>query len=204
MAGYSGTPLPKKLGIAPGHHVAILGAPEGLDLGLFPVGVKVVSRLSAAAKHDEILLFVRSSVELAKKLNRARDALATAGGLWVCWPKKSSGVKTDVSEDVIRGLALTEKLVDVKVCAIDATWSGLRLVRRVANREPAPKKPTADAGVVEALEAAIARSARARHAWSEMAPSHRRRWIGFVEEAKRDATRKSRIAKVVAELAATH
>ncbi len=133
MAGYSGTPLPKKLGISEGHRVALLGAPASLELDL-PSAV-VASPKLGGGEVDVILLFVKARAELAKKLGAAARELAASGGLWVAWPKKSSGVATDLTEDVVRELALAEGLVDNKVCAIDETWSGLRLVIRKENRK---------------------------------------------------------------------
>jgi hypothetical protein len=134
MAGYSGTPLPSKLGIKEGHVVAVVGAPDGFDgtLGELPDGVRVKSR--AAAHLDVIVLFVRRRSELERRFGRLVAALQPAGGLWVAWPKRSSGVETDMTEDVAREVGLAHGLVDNKVCAIDETWSGLRLVRRLRDR----------------------------------------------------------------------
>jgi hypothetical protein len=134
MAGYSGTPLPSKLGIKEGHAVAVVGAPDGFDgtLGELPDGVRVKSR--GAAPLDVIVLFVRRRSELERRFGRLVAALQPAGGLWVAWPKRSSGVETDMTEDVAREIGLAHGLVDNKVCAIDETWSGLRLVRRLRDR----------------------------------------------------------------------
>jgi len=131
MAGYSGTPLPQKLGIRSGHRVVVLGAPGGFALAL-PAGARQSTRLVAGT--DIVLLFVRSRVELPRKFGTAKAKLAPAGGLWVAWPKKASGVPTDLTEDVIRAHALDAGLVDNKVCAIDEIWSGLRCVFRLADR----------------------------------------------------------------------
>jgi hypothetical protein len=132
--GYSGTPLPRKLGIKDGHRVALVGAPDGFvsELGELPAGVNVTASLRGT--FDVIVLFVKSKAELARRFGPGKAALATNGGYWIAWPKKSSGVKTDLTEDVIRSDALAAGLVDNKVCAIDDTWSGLRVVYRVADR----------------------------------------------------------------------
>jgi hypothetical protein len=134
VAGYSGTPLPKKLGIKEEHRVWFPGAPgEFADaLGELPAGVEVMSR--AANGLDVVVFFTRRRAQLEKRLAPLANALDPAGGLWIAWPKKSSGVPTDITEDVIRDVALPGGLVDNKVCAIDETWSGLRLVWRLENR----------------------------------------------------------------------
>jgi hypothetical protein len=129
-AGYSGTPLPRKLGLKPGMQVAWLGAPAqfaGL-LGPLPDGVRLKAR--AAAPLDLVVLFVTRRAELARRLPALRRAVAPDGAVWAAWPKRASGVETDVTEDVVRAVALPLGLVDVKVCAIDDTWSGLKLVIR--------------------------------------------------------------------------
>jgi hypothetical protein len=128
MAGYSGTPLPKKLGIKDASRVVLLGAPKGFAID----GVQAASRLGS--EHDVIVLFSNSRSTLERDFRKARQALAPAGGLWVAWPKKSSGVATDLDENVIRKIGLAEGLVDNKVCAIDETWSGLRFVIRLKDR----------------------------------------------------------------------
>ena len=135
MAGYSGTPLVKKLGIKEGHVVVFPGAPEsfGASLGALPDGVAVKSRL--AGKADVIVFFTRRRAALERRYEALKRALEPNGGLWVAWPKKASGVDTDVTEDVVREIALAGGLVDNKVCAIDETWSGLRLVYRLADRK---------------------------------------------------------------------
>jgi hypothetical protein len=133
-AGYSGTPLPRKLGIAPGLRVAALRAPEGFAaaLGPLPEGVGIGSR--ARGPLDVIIAFERRRAELARRLPGLINALDPAGGLWVAWPKRASGVATDITEDVVRDLGLAAGVVDNKVCAIDETWSGLRLVIRLRDR----------------------------------------------------------------------
>jgi hypothetical protein len=134
MAGYSGTALPQKLGIKEDQDVAILRAPDGFhnNLGPLPDGVSVRGR--ARGSVDVILFFVKRRAELERRIQRLMDALDHAGGLWIAWPKRSSGIETDITEDVVRDVALPLGLVDNKVCAIDDTWSGLRLVIRRENR----------------------------------------------------------------------
>jgi hypothetical protein len=134
-AGYSGTPLPKKLGIKPDHRIALLNAPDGFEtdtLGELPPGVTVRHR--ARGPLDVIVAFVRSRSQLGRGLEAWRAALDPAGGLWIAWPKQSSGVETDLSDGAVRQSGLATGLVDIKVCAIDATWSGLRFVVRLADR----------------------------------------------------------------------
>jgi hypothetical protein len=132
MAGYSGTPLAKKLGIKPGHRVAWVNAPATLprDLGDLPPDVSIVHDGPA----DVLLWFTTSREALAAALPGLGERIRPAGGLWIGWPKKSSKVPTDVTEDVVRELALPLGLVDNKVCAIDEIWSGLRLVWRLSAR----------------------------------------------------------------------
>ncbi len=129
-AGYSGTPLPRKLGLKPGVQAAWLGAPANFAdlLGPLPDGVRVKRR--AVAPLDLVVLFITRRAELARRLPALKTAIAPAGGIWAAWPKRASGVPTDITEDVVREVALPLGLVDVKVCAIDDTWSGLRLVIR--------------------------------------------------------------------------
>ena len=129
-AGYSGTPLARKLGIKPGHRVKTRGAPDDyLDL-LAPLPDDVT--ISARLRGDVDLwhLFTRSRAELRRQLPRCIDEIRRDAMIWVSWPKRSSGVETDVTEDVIREVALPLGVVDVKVCAVDETWSGLKLVIR--------------------------------------------------------------------------
>jgi len=125
-AGYSGTPLPRKLGIKDGSRVAVVAAPDGfeLDAELVPLG----------ADMDVILLFVLELRELERCFTEVAALLSPSGGLWIAWPKQASGVDTDLSDTVVRHTGLAHGLVDNKVCAIDETWSGLRFVRRLADR----------------------------------------------------------------------
>jgi hypothetical protein len=133
-AGYSGTPLPRKLGIKPQARLALVGAPPGFDevLGDLPPGVSVHRRLRGT--FDVLVAFVRTRSELERRLPALKRALDQAGGLWVAWPKRSSSVATDLGDGTVRDLGLGIGLVDNKVCAIDATWSGLRFVYRLADR----------------------------------------------------------------------
>ena len=144
MAGYSGTPLPQKLGIKAGQRVALLAAPASFakTLGALPEGVKTSPELAGRGTFDVIVWFVTSRAVLGKGFVRTARRLDPSGGLWVAWPKKASGVATDMTEDAVREVALPAGLVDNKVCAIDDTWSGLRCVVRVENR-PKPSRATA-------------------------------------------------------------
>jgi hypothetical protein len=134
MAGYSGTPLPKKLGIKEGSRVAFSGAPDGFDrvLGETPPGVRV--KATVRGPLDVIIAFVTRRAELERRIAQLTRAMEPAAGLWIAWPKRASGVPTDVTEDVVREIGLAAGLVDNKVCAIDETWSGLRLVIRLRDR----------------------------------------------------------------------
>ena len=135
-AGYSGTPLPKKLGIKPGHRVLLDGAPDRLEEELLvPLPDDVVlQRRAGRAAYDVIVAFRPDTASYVRHLARDIGRTTTNGSLWIAWPKKASGVVTDLTEDVVRREALAAGVVDVKVCAIDATWSGLKLVRRLADR----------------------------------------------------------------------
>ncbi|MGH9778621.1 MAG: hypothetical protein ACRD5I_09440 [Candidatus Acidiferrales bacterium] len=130
MAGYSGTPLPKKLAIRPGAVVALLGAPPRFErtLGALPDGVRL-------QKHHRgqphlALLFSKSRAELERRFSAAARALPEGGKLWLLWPKKTSGVRTDLSETTVRTFGLSRRWVDYKICAVDETWSGLLFSRR--------------------------------------------------------------------------
>ncbi len=145
LAGYSGTPLAKKLGIKEGSRVTLVGAPDGFDdlLAPIPDGVRIARRLGRDA--DVIVAFHTSRVVCEERFDRLRAAMHDAGGLWIAWPKRASGVATDMTENVVRDLALAKGLVDNKVCAIDATWSSLRIVVRVADRRGAHSRVHAPA-----------------------------------------------------------
>jgi hypothetical protein len=133
MAGYSKTPLVRKLGIKPGSNIALAGAPSGyaneLDL---PPEVTINSRSSKPL--DFAQLFVKREKELKTKFSRYAKRLNASGMLWVSWPKKSSGVSTDLSENIVRTIGLGAGLVDVKICAVDEVWSGLKFVYRLQDR----------------------------------------------------------------------
>ena len=135
MAGYSGTPLPQKLGIKPGLTVVTINAPTNYRrlLGTIPEAVAFCDRLKLDSSFVHV--FVRRRRELEKKLSTLREKIADTGTVWVSWPKKSSGVSTNVTEDVVRDVALPLGFVDVKVCPIDETWSGLKLMVRRENRK---------------------------------------------------------------------
>jgi len=135
MAGYSGTPLPHKLGIKPGLNVVTINAPTNYCrlLGTIPENVTFSDRLKADSSFVHV--FIKKRSELQKTLSVLRRKIAHTGTVWVSWPKKSSGVPVDVTEDVIRAVALPLGFVDVKVCAIDETWSGLKLMVRKENRK---------------------------------------------------------------------
>jgi hypothetical protein len=134
MAGYSGTPLPKKLGIKDGHHVALVGAPADFELGDMPPDVELRSDLRGRSSFDEILCFARNRAELERRFGALAARLTQAGGLWIAWPKKSSGVATDLSDGAVREVGLAGGLVDNKTCAVDEVWSGLRFVTRLRDR----------------------------------------------------------------------
>jgi hypothetical protein len=133
-AGYSGTPLPKKLGVTPGSRLMLLHAPDDFDetLGELPDDVTVVRRLSGTA--EVVVAFIDGRAHFEAAIERLERVIFPAGGLWIAWPKKASKVPTDMTEDVVREVALPRGLVDNKVCAIDDTWSGLRLVWRKERR----------------------------------------------------------------------
>ena len=133
--GYSGTPLPQKLGIKPGMSIAVLKAPPDIEaiLGDLPEGVTVSHRLTGP--RDLVLIFITRQVDLASRLPGLINAIAPNGMIWVAWPKRASKIETDMTEDVIREIVLpASALVDVKVCAIDKIWSGLKLVIRKEHR----------------------------------------------------------------------
>jgi hypothetical protein len=134
VAGYSATPLARKLGIKPGARLALIGAPQDFDgvLGELPDAVVIRRRLGG--RFDVGVAFFTRRPMLARRLPALRERLAPAGGLWIAWPKRSSGLQTDLGEGIVRELGLGCGLVDNKICAIDETWSGLRFVYRLADR----------------------------------------------------------------------
>ncbi len=134
MAGYSGKPLVQKLGIKDGWAIAILNAPRGYDRLLGKLPQRVTRRPTVAGTLDLIQFFTDSKRELERRFPALERALAPAGMLWISWPKQASGVATDLTENVIREIGLAHQLVDVKVAAVDAVWSGLKFVRRVKDR----------------------------------------------------------------------
>jgi hypothetical protein len=134
MAGYSGTPTAKKLGIKPGGTVIVIDTPGDYArlLGGIPDGVEL--RSSLHGKADIVHVFVTREFDLTKRIAGMRKAIEPDGAIWVSWPKRASKVPTDLTEDVIRRVALGIRLVDVKVCAVDETWSGLKLVIPLVHR----------------------------------------------------------------------
>ena len=136
MAGYSGTPLPQKLGIKPGARLAFSRAPASFEkaLGKLPGGAKPTTLGRAKGPFDVVVAFFDGEADFKTNLPRLQALLEPNGGLWIAWPKRASGVQTDMTEDVVRKHALPRGLVDNKVCAIDETWTGLRLVVRLENR----------------------------------------------------------------------
>lgn len=135
MAGYSSTPLPKKLGIKENSRVAFVNAPDGFQnyLGPLPASAEVVKRITKPL--DLILLFVTTERALTRDFAKLAGKLTTNGMIWIAWPKKSSGVATDLSFDNVQRIGLNAGLVDVKICAIDETWSGLKFVYRLRDRQ---------------------------------------------------------------------
>ena len=146
MVGYSGTPLPQKLGIKPQSKLGLWAAPADFahTLGALPTGVTISDVARGTSLLDVMVCFVSTYAQLEKTLPRAQARLEPSGGLWICWRKKSAvkaaDILSDVTEDDIRNLALRSGLVDNKVCAVDTIWSGLRLVVRLRDRpaKPAP------------------------------------------------------------------
>ncbi len=133
MAGYSGTPLLKKLGIKERFRIAIFKAPDGFakELGTLPAGI---TRLQRPTNLDFALFFARSEADLLRNFKRLARMLTPHGMLWIAWPKKSAGVVTDLSESVVRRIGLEGGLVDVKICAVNDVWSGLKFVYRLKDR----------------------------------------------------------------------
>jgi len=140
-AGYSGTPLAKKLGIKSGHIVALVDAPpdfESILIGLPDGSFTERVEETEVVGHDVTVAFVKSVAEMNRRVYAIAPKMPPDGGLWIAWPKRSSGVRTDMTEDRVRDVALPTGLVDNKVCAIDETWSGLRLVVRKEHRTDWP------------------------------------------------------------------
>jgi hypothetical protein len=135
MAGYSGTPLPKKLGLAPGKRVSFLNLPADVKAELAKALAECENFASPRPSLDYAHVFVRSQAELKKQFSRFSKPLASDGILWVSWPKKTSGVATDLTENDVRKIGLDGGMVDVKVCAVSDVWSGLKFVFRVKDRE---------------------------------------------------------------------
>ena len=133
-AGYSGKPVPAKLGIKEGHRVLVTGAPEGFALDPLPGGVTLHARAAGREPYDLVLAFCPDRSALKKRFAPLAGRITTAGALWIAWPKRASGVATDLDENVVRDVGLAAGLVDVKVIAVDATWSGLKFVRRLRDR----------------------------------------------------------------------
>ena len=139
MTGYSGTPLPKKLGIKPQFKVAFFQLPGDVKTALKKDLAECKLVKKAADGIDFAMIFVRSQAELTEQFPRFERRLAPAGMLWVSWPKKTSGVATDLNENDVRRIGLVAGLVDVKVCAVNEVWSGLKFVIRVKDRADGPK-----------------------------------------------------------------
>jgi len=139
MSGYSGTPLAKKLGLGAGCRLYLRDAPDdyGALLAPLPAGARVVSRIGADT--DVIHVFVTRRAQLERALASSLKAMRADAAIWVSWPKKSSGVASEITENTVRELALPLKLVDIKVCAVDDTWSGLKLVVRKDARATWPR-----------------------------------------------------------------
>jgi hypothetical protein len=133
VAGYSGTPLAHKLGVRPGHRIAVVSAPDGFaeTLRLPP---RVQLRTQARGRLDVVVFFVTRRTELSRRFPVMQRGLEDNGGLWIAWPKRTSGVATDLTENLVREVGLDCGLVDNKVAAINSIWSGLRFVRRLADR----------------------------------------------------------------------
>lgn len=134
MPGYSGTPLPKKLGIKDGYQVRLIEAPSEVIAELKPSLEKCKVARDAKAPLDFAMLFTKSADALKKEFPRIAKNLASTGMLWISWPKKSSRVPTDLNENIVRDIGLAAGLVDVKVCAVTEVWSGLKFVRRLKDR----------------------------------------------------------------------
>jgi hypothetical protein len=135
MPGYSGTPLPKKLGIKNGFRICLVNAPADVRAELREAMSACQVMTEPRGSLDFVMFFTNSRAELSVEFSRLARELSTAGMLWISWPKKSSGVSTDIDENIVRGIGLAAGLVDVKVCAVTEVWSGLKFVRRVRDRK---------------------------------------------------------------------
>jgi hypothetical protein len=134
MPGYSGTPLAKKLGIKDGSRVGTIAAPSHYKQLLAPLPEGLAFTAAVGAKTDIIHVFATRRTKLTAALEKARKSMRDDAAIWVSWPKKAAKVETDITEDVVRDVALPLGLVDIKVCAVDGTWSGLKLVIRKGHR----------------------------------------------------------------------
>jgi hypothetical protein len=134
VSGYSGTPLAKKLGLKPGHHFALVDPPAEFSIPDLP------EDLAGDEPYDVVLAFARTAADVDRLVDTYSTRIVPAAGLWIAWPKRASGVPTDVTEDTVRDKGLSIGLVDNKVCAVDDTWSGLRLVIRRENRPTRGKR----------------------------------------------------------------
>ena len=133
-AGYSGTPLAKKLGIRAGDTVVLVGAPDGFEDELEGLPDNVTLKRRAASKAQVVIFFTTKRADLERRFEPLAKSIFPDGSLWIAWPKKSSGVPTDVNENLLREVGLPHGLVDNKVCAVNDVWSGLRFVWRKENR----------------------------------------------------------------------
>ncbi|MES2096322.1 MAG: hypothetical protein V4459_06155 [Pseudomonadota bacterium] len=136
-AGYSGTPLAKKLGLKPGMRAWFHDMPDSVRAEIDPAGIGIAEQTAPSAGMDAAHIFVTQRAALESQLNVLRGLIQPAGQIWVSWPKKAAKVDTDITEDTIRAVALPIGLVDIKVCAVDGTWSGLKLVIRRELRDTA-------------------------------------------------------------------
>ena len=142
MAGYSGTPLPQKLGLKPGARFGLIKPPADFarTLGELPAGVVTRELRAGKTQFDVIVCFAPTMAEVSRRIPALKARLDPAGGLWMAWPKKASGMPTDVGENAVRAVGLAAGLVDNKVCAIDDVWSGLRFVFRLVDRPKGSKR----------------------------------------------------------------
>jgi hypothetical protein len=135
VAGYSGTPLAKKLGIKPGSRLLAVNAPADYAVLLEPLPENVTFARTGSRELDVVHLFTKTRSELIALIDRYKTKIKQEGAIWVSWPKKASGIPSEITEDTVREVALPRGLVDIKVCAVDETWSGLKLVIRKVNRK---------------------------------------------------------------------